>query len=143
MKAWGMLMGFVAMPALAWGGCGPGRTVRDWGLHREWVVEQDCAHPQRPATLAEVPWSQGPVAAPAAAPGRPQAAPAAPEVRCGMRVILWRNEKGAEVHLEGTAMGTARRGEKVAVRAGLGGATLEGIVRGPGEVELLPRGAVR
>ena len=63
---------------------------------------------------------------------------AAPEVQGGMRVTLWREKENADLHLSGIALGTARRGERVKVRAGLGAAILEGIVRGPALVELRP-----
>jgi flagella basal body P-ring formation protein FlgA len=56
-----------------------------------------------------------------------------------MRVTAWREDESADIHLRGTALGTARRGERVSVKAGLGGAVLDGIVRGPGLVELLPQ----
>ncbi len=129
----------VAAPALAFGACGAGNMVRDYGLHLQWVVERDCQHPERPATLVEVPWSvdhQVTVAGSRSAEG---VAPLpAPEVRSGMRVMLWRRDAMADLHLCGTAVGTARRGEKVRVKAGLSGAVLEGIVRGPGLVELEP-----
>jgi hypothetical protein len=56
-----------------------------------------------------------------------------------MMVIIGRGSDKAEIHLRGTALGTARTGEKVRVRAGVGAAALDGIVRGPGLVELVPR----
>ncbi len=144
------MAGLMAVPAMAWGTCGPGGTVRDWGLRLAWVVQQDCDHPERPARLLEVPWSQpnAPGAengaksgAGCAAPGQSREKPStlpAPEVRAGMRVTLWRRNETTEVHLDGTALGTARTGEAVAVKAGLHGATLRGTVRGPGRVELEP-----
>lgn len=125
-------------PAIGLGACGAANTVRDWGLHTAWAVERDCDHPERPAMLVGVPWNTE-FAAPAPAVVRESAARPAPEVRSGMRVTLWRQGENADICLHGTAMGTARAGESVAVRAGLGGATLHGIVRGPGLVELLPR----
>jgi flagella basal body P-ring formation protein FlgA len=55
-----------------------------------------------------------------------------------MRVTVIRRGAMAEIRLRGTALGTARIGEKVAVRAGLGNSIVQGVVRGPGEVELSP-----
>lgn len=56
-----------------------------------------------------------------------------------MTVTLCSSNEEAEIHLRGTALGAARTGERVRVRTGLGSGTLEGIVRGPGLVELVPR----
>ncbi len=147
MRAWGVMAGMMAAPAIAWGACGPGGTVRDWGLRLAWVVQRDCDHPERPARLVEVPWSE-PAAlgarsgAGCAAPGRSReksSALPAPEVRTGMRVTLWRRNETTDVRLDGIALGTARTGEAVAVKAGLHGGTLRGTVRGPGRVELEPK----
>jgi hypothetical protein len=140
MKAWAIVAGMmITGPVAALGACGAGNTVRDFGLHLQWVVERDCKRPERPATLVEVPWSvdyQISVAGDRSAEG---VAPLpVPEVRSGMRVILSRRGAKADIDLCGTALGTARRGEKVRVKAGLSGAVLEGIVRGPGLVELEP-----
>ncbi len=132
---------------LAAGACGSGYTMRDWGLHRQWTVARNMDHPERPATLTEVPWGWTPVvvgAHPADCGAGGPTGPRTtlltpPEVRVGMYVTVrgW-NEK-AEFALRGTALGTARLGETVAVRAGLGGARLTGIVRGPGLVEVTMR----
>jgi len=140
MREWVILTGMLVAPAIAFGACGPGRTVRDWGLHRAWEVARNCDHPERPAALVEVPWS---VPEPGASVQRPDAASvsapvSAPEVRSGMRVTVWRREANSCVRLSGVAMGTARLGERVKVRAGLGAASLDGIVRGPAQVELVP-----
>lgn len=123
------------------GGLGVGAAptlVRDWGLHREWRIEQDQAHPERPARLVEVPWSNAGMA-----PGssRRESTPERaiqqpPAVRVGMRVTVIRLGAMAEIRLHGTALGTARIGENVAVRAGLGNSIVQGVVRGPGVVEL-------
>jgi hypothetical protein len=136
----------ILAPSLAFGACGAGNLVRDWGLHLEWVVEHDADHPERPARLVEVPWNaagvegQNQTVCAPRGPGAGKAAPLpAPEVRIGMRVTAWREDESADIHLRGTALGTARRGERVSVKAGLGGAVLDGIVRGPGLVELLPQ----
>jgi Chaperone for flagella basal body P-ring formation len=136
--------GFMVAPALGFGACGTGNTVRDFGLHLQWVVERDCNHPERPATLVEVPWSVNNNSPVPGSRGADGATPLpAPEVRNGMRVTLSRRDTKADIDLYGTALGTARPGEKVRVRAGLGGAVLEGIVRGPGWVELEPAKGAR
>lgn len=144
--------GMIVAPPMAWGACGAGNIVRDWGLHLQWRVERDSNHPERPPALVEIPWSstttvhdrdQAVCASSLRNPGRPDAGKPvslpAPEVRFGMRVTAWQEDENADIHLRGTALGTAFRGEKVSVKAGLGGAVLEGIVRGPGLVELLPQ----
>jgi hypothetical protein len=126
------------LPAMAFAACGGASVVRDWGLHLQWQVERDCDHPGRPARLVEVPWT-----VPALAPAQGEGAEAAasqttPEVRSGMTVTLCRRSDEADIHLRGIALGPARTGEKVRVRTGIGSTALEGIVRGPGLVELLP-----
>ena len=73
--------------------------------------------------------------------GEPRAARAIappPAVRSGARVTVIRREAMAEIRLQGTALGTAREGETIAVRAGLGNAVVRGIVRAPGIVEMVP-----
>lgn len=106
----------------------PDRIV-DAGLHRQWLVERDRTHPERPGRLVEVPWSS----AAKARSGRPlqQAA-----VRCGMKVTVWRHNGRTDLRLMGTALDAGRVGETVRVRAGLHGAVLRGVVRGPADVEL-------
>src|ERR1700734_2198173 len=132
-----VLSGIVGGPMVARGACGAGNTVRDWGLHLEWLIERNCDHPERPATLVAIPWSAPATVLAGGASGvLREAAPPAPEVRNGMRVTLVRREKNAEIHLCGTALGEARTGESVAVRARLSGALLHGTVRGPGLVEM-------
>jgi Chaperone for flagella basal body P-ring formation len=116
-------------------GAPPG-IVRDWGLHRQWHVECDRAHPERPAHLVEIPWG-GAGTLPAQSEARPPIArPRPPAVRAGMQVTVVRRGAMAEIRLRGTALGTARVGTTVAVRAGLGNAVVRGTVRGPGVVEL-------
>ncbi|MGC2301427.1 MAG: flagella basal body P-ring formation protein FlgA [Acidobacteriaceae bacterium] len=134
-----VLSGMVVAPMVARGACGAGNTVRDWGLHLEWVVERNCDHPERPATLVAIPWS-APTTVRAVDPSEvPRKATAsAPEVRNGMRVTLVRQDENAAIHLYGTALGEARTGESVAVRARWSGALLHGTVRGPGLVEMEP-----
>ena len=147
MRRWMILVGMLTWIGPAWAGCGTsgtggtGGTVRDWGLRRAWAIERDCGHPERPAVLVEIPWTDSLAGnAPESDCTRGEA-PANPEVRAGMRVAVVRREGRAAVQLWGTALGTGRTGERIAVRAGLGSSTLVGIVRGPGRVELEPGGA--
>lgn len=136
-----VLLSIMAAPALALGACGTGPTMRDFGLHRAWEMARDCEHPERPATLREVPWTtpSGLASASSGQQAEQEDSPV-PEVRAGMRVTLWRQEDSANIHLAGIALDTASHGQKVKVRAGLRAAILEGIVRGPALVELMPAG---
>ena len=143
----GMILAVAFAQTAAADACGVVTMVRDRGLERQWVVERDRRHPERPALLVEVPWSEagsclgqsredsasGGSSAPAAAKAM---APPAPLVRAGMRVTVLRHGENAEIELNGTALGTGGAGQTVAVRAGLSGTTIVGIVRGPGVVEL-------
>lgn len=107
--------------------CGGGEVrVTDFGLHQQWKVERDCAHPERPPRLVEVPWRE-----PA-----PRAA-RVPEVRAGMRVTVCGREGNAELRLEGTALSSGMAGGEIRVRAGLHGKALRAVVRGPGVVEIV------
>jgi Chaperone for flagella basal body P-ring formation len=108
--------------------------IFDAALHRQWLIERDRAHPERPARLVEVPRNRGADAFPEACVH----GEAPPAVRAGMKVTLRRHAKQSEVRLSGTALEAARVGEVVRVRAGLHGAVLRGVVRGPGLVELDP-----
>jgi hypothetical protein len=142
MRAWAFLAGAIfagmmARPAMALVVCDGGNTIRDWGLHRSWTIERDCAHPERPAKLVEIPWTQAPVPR-SREKATAEPAPPPPDVRRGMRVSLGRRGEKADIRLVGTALSPGRVGDRVQVKAGLGGATLEGIVRGPGLVELQP-----
>lgn len=117
--------------------------VRDWALHQQWLVERDCIHPERPSRLLKVQWTS---------PERGRASPQAdsartgleihagvgPVIRPGMRVILSRSNREAEIHLGGVALQAGRLGETILVKAGLSATALRGTVRGPGLVELEP-----
>lgn len=119
--------------APAWGACtGAQGTVVDRGLHRVWRIERDCTHPERPARLVETPWRDMAAQAPA---GSSRAA-AAPVIRPGMRVTVFREDAGTEVCLAGVALEGGRLGDTILVKAGLSRATLRGVVRSPGAVEL-------
>jgi Chaperone for flagella basal body P-ring formation len=131
-----------ASMALAAGGSAA--VVRDWGLHREWRVERDAVHPERPGQLVEIPWSTPPRAPGKRNAAKDQGAPAAaqeqpaPVVRPGMRVTVWRRGEEAEIRMTGTALEAGGVGKVIRVRAGLSQATLHGVVRGPSSVELVP-----
>ncbi len=127
-------------PALAACGAAPA-TVVDWGLHRQWAVQRDCAHPERPARLVEVPWS----AARAEQTerrvkdaGTARSAAARPAVRAGMRVTVAGEGDDATIHLVGMALEAGGIGDAIRVQAGWGRATLPCIVRGPAQVEMIP-----
>ncbi|MFZ0274832.1 MAG: hypothetical protein WB524_08365 [Acidobacteriaceae bacterium] len=140
MRLWAILLvAMIGVPAMAAGACGGGTSVRDAALHLQWVVERDCVHPERPAWLVAVPWTAQATAAQPGMNPREPAPLASPDVRSGMTVLLGHSNDRAEIHLRGTVLATAHTGERVRVRAGLGAVALEGIVRGPGLVELLPR----
>jgi len=126
----------VATVAVGHAACGGGTLVQDWGLHRTWRMERDCAHPERPAILLEVPWNLSePEDRAGEGPSR-AASSAVPDVRAGMRVVMTRQDEDGEIRLVGTALGTGHAGERVAVRTGPRGTILRGIVRGLGRVEL-------
>jgi hypothetical protein len=110
-------------------------TIVDAGLHRQWIIERDQAHPERPPRLVEVPWSASPGAG---TRSRRFPAAAQPVVRAGMRVTLCWQDGSAAVRLTGTALDPGRIGDAIRVRAGLHGVVLRGVVRGPARVALEP-----
>lgn len=130
-----LAMSAVPAPAACGGATAP---LRDWALHRQWRVVRDCDHPERPGRLVEVPWSE-PIAGRSTRSGQHNSSGLpAPLVRPGMHVNLWQKNQEREIHLTGTAIEAGSAGEVIAVRAGLRGTTLHGIVRGPASVELMP-----
>jgi len=135
MRAWGVLTAIMIAAPAGQAGCGGGAMVRDWSLHRAWQVQRNCAHPERPAVLVEVPWS-----APARekTPGKGVGDASLKRVTTGMRVTLYRHGGCAEIHLSGTALTSGDVGQVVAVKAGMGSAILHGWVRGAGLVEIDP-----
>ena len=117
--------------------------VTDAVLHRRWAVLADRTHPERPWTLQEVPWEMPskkllhvPVSAAAADPS----AKATPLISAGMKVRLWRNDLGARIELNGTALESGLTGQTIHVRTGSRGTVLEGRVRGASSVELSTSG---
>jgi len=117
----------------------PSAVVVDRGLHRQWIVVRDDAHPERPPRLVEVPWSDT-----RAERAQPRAVTpsaihrGAPLVRPGMTVAVVRSGGNAEWHLSGTALEIGWSGDTVRVEAGLHGAAERCVVRGPALVELVP-----
>ena len=119
-------MGLVLSATLAFAACGSaGARITDFGLHRQWRVERDCAHPERPARLVEAPWSE---------PAK-RAAAGKPAVWAGMRVVVRKQGPDSEMELEGRALDAGSIGERIWVQAGLHGAVLRAVVRAPGRVE--------
>ena len=140
---WVLAMAILARAVPASAACdGTARRVVDRGLHRQWIVMLDSAHPERPAKLVEVPWDEaaakgeGCGEAASSAPRSSGRSASAPDVRPGMRVTLWKRGGEAEIHLAGVALGTGWAGDVVSVRAGWRGSLLRGMIRGPGLVEL-------
>jgi hypothetical protein len=132
MENWAMLVILAIGVPMAQAACRNAGTIRDWGLHRMWRVEQDCSHPERPAVLVEIAWTATDLRhdSPASSLARP------PLMRAGMRIAVTWQDEDSEGRLAGTALTTGRAGETVAVRTGFGSAILYGVVRGPGWVEL-------
>lgn len=141
---WGVAVVAAALSAPLVAALGTATLVRDWALHREWRMQLDQAHPERPARLVEVPWNTPARAVAERSAAKLQGNSAAaeelrpvPVVRAGMRVAVWRLSGEAEIHMAGTALETGGVGKIIRVRAGLRNATLRGIVRGPASVELV------
>lgn len=134
MRIWGILLGLAAVPACAACG-GPDRTLTDWPLHRQWLIGRDCRYPGHPAHLIEIPW-RDPIAPHT---DLPVTVPHVPLVRPGMKVMVEQQSDHAQVRLIGVALESGSAGQRILVRAGLGGAALHCIVRGPG-LAVLDRG---
>jgi hypothetical protein len=109
-----------------------GRMV-DPALHRQWLIERNLAHPERPARLVEVPWTGGAVSPRAGAQGSMRQRLV---VRAGMKVTLTWRDGDADLRLTGTALSSGHVGDVIWVRAGLHSAILRGVVRGPGVAEM-------
>jgi hypothetical protein len=109
--------------------------ITDGPLHRRWAVAMDCAHPDRPWILVDVPWQRAGVPMPtkAAIPDIPKAAPLIP---AGAKVRLWSTANRASIELSGTALEAGTEGQSIHVRTGQRGTVLEGRVHGAGSVEL-------
>ncbi|HMD21270.1 MAG TPA: flagella basal body P-ring formation protein FlgA [Alloacidobacterium sp.] len=109
--------------------------ITDGLLHRRWAVAMDCAHPDRPWTLLDVPWQgAGPSALRKSA--ITDFAKAAPLIPAGAKVRLWSTAGGANIDLSGTALEAGAVGQTIHVRTGQRGTVLEGRVCGAGSVEL-------
>src|SRR5579862_1102544 len=75
--------------------------ITDGLLHRRWAAEVDCAHPDRPWTLVDVPWQHGVVSTSTKAADSAKATPLIP---AGARVRLWSTANDASINLTGTAL---------------------------------------
>ena len=140
---WAITIAALAAAVPGFAACdGVATRVVDRGLHRQWIVERDRAHPERPAKLIEVPWSDAAARSGScstvtgSSKGASGRSASGAEVRPGMHVILFRQNGDAEIHLAGVALGAGWAGDVVAVRAGWHGAVLRGVIRGPALVEL-------
>lgn len=141
MRVEGILAAFLLSSGAALAVCGDRpATVVDRGLHRQWAVERDCAHPERPARLVEVPWSDARAEQTTRRAGNGAGARSAavPAVRAGTRVTVVGQGDEASIHLVGMALEAGSVGDTIRVQAGWGGATLRCIVRGPAQVEMIP-----
>lgn len=116
------------------------RYLSDPALNRSWAVVVDCRHPGWPPRLQEA-RSPGEsagsmrVSPGTGQPNKPVAHAAIPAVQSGTRVELW-SDGGSRIRLSGIAVESAKVGQPIHVRAGLGAVPLRGIVRGPHSVEL-------
>lgn len=135
---WWFLGAWLAAAAPAFAGCGHA-LVTDWGLHRQWRVECNAAHPEQPARLVEVPWSDPQNAAQRQSTAIPRAVqrPTILVLPAARVQVLARSQESV-IHLSGTALEAGTMGASIRVRAGWNGAVLRGLVRGAGVVELLP-----
>jgi hypothetical protein len=137
MRAWAIVAGWIMACIPAFAACGPAPALMvDQGLHRQWRIDRDCAHPEHPAVLVEVPWSDtatGSSRTPGASGQRENA-----EIRPGARVVVIGPGTLSGIRMTGVALQAGREGAAILIRSGLSGATLRGVVRGPALVELLP-----
>jgi hypothetical protein len=114
-------------------------------LGRRWAVFEDAGHPERPLVSEIDPNG----AAGDVAPGPAKAAAAVPVlqvavlvVRSGDVVTLWQDDGNVRMQLAAVVEGNGALGQRVQLRvtgAGIFGNTgwrAEGIVRGPGSVEM-------
>src|ERR1700677_4170397 len=91
-----LILVLMMMAAPAFAACGHGGPpVIDWGLHRQYLIERDCAPPERPATLSEIPWSD------AAAEGARARGPANPPALATLEQLPWLVHAGMRVTLVG------------------------------------------
>ena len=134
--AW-VVLWTATMASSACAACGGSRTIRDWGLHRQWSVRQDSDHPARPARLVEIPWGEAEARGCADPNVRPPTG-AAVVVKAGERIRVVERAADAVTELQGQALEAGRAGEVIRVRAGLRGAILRGRVLATGVVQLEP-----
>ncbi len=112
-------------------------------LGSDWGSVVACDHPERPARFIALP--AGFVRpAPATTPASHLVETLAVQIRAGQRVLLWRQDGMTRIETVGTADESAVDGQHIRVRlltVALDGpgarASVVGIVRGPGSVEIL------
>jgi hypothetical protein len=109
--------------------------ITDGLLHHRWAVAVDCAHPNRPWTLVDVPWQRAGVSTSMKA-AVPDIAKAVQLIPAGSKVRLWSTANNASIVLSGTALEAGTAGQTIHVRTGQRGTVLEGRVHGAGSVEL-------
>ncbi len=107
----------------------------DAALNREWAVKVDCAHPERPAVIAEADPDLNEKRSGSVTTVAIETRKEAEFVRAGSTVELWKKDD-AQIQLFGIALDSAPVGQSIRVRAGLGNHVLHGVVRGPKSVEL-------
>jgi len=137
MRILAIFLGLALSPVPIFAACGSSDlTLKDSALGRQWLMQRDCRHPERPARLIEIPWSDR------TATSANEPVPATDRtillIRPGMRVTVHRESDGAQIHLTGVALEPGYAGQKILVKAGLGAAPLHGIVRSGDLVVLEP-----
>jgi hypothetical protein len=126
-----LMCGAMLVPGVRANAARPPDRIIDPGLHRQWLIERDRVHPERPARLVEAPWREV-----LGLPGGRAQDPARPAVGIGTKVMLCFRDEDTKLRLTGWALEPGRPGDVIRVRAGLHGAILRGVVLGPGVVEL-------
>ena len=118
-------------------------------LKRGWKVIIDCRHPDWPPRVIEVGpalealktatrgTGDSPVVAIVSTP-----LALAPVIKVGSKVELW-SETPVRLHLSGIALDTAGIGQRIHVRVRISGKRLDGVVRGPQSVQLMPDTSAR
>jgi len=129
-----MLLAFLTLAAAPAGAAcrADSGLLTDWGLHRQWRVERDCANPWRPAQLVEVRWSDTAANQPASDNREKNA----PPVQAGMSVVVTAANDVSTLQLRGMALQSGGIGDIIPVQALWNGGTLRAIVRGVGVLKL-------
>jgi hypothetical protein len=111
-------------------------------LHQSWVTTFDCDHPERPAQAARV-VSQAQRFIDMKGRVEQTAVKTSPIVRAGETVLLWSEERNTRIEVSGTAEENGAIGDTIHVRLTQNTSAaivpqLVGVVRGAGNVEMLP-----